>query len=92
MLNGRPTVFVVDDDLSMRESLALLIESAGWQPETFASGLEFLARPRAVSLDSEDRRRYEKLNPYREAGRAALGDLQQRMTGSMKDLAGLGGV
>jgi hypothetical protein len=47
---------------------------------------------RAVSLDSEDRRRYEKLNPYREAGRAALGDLQQRMTGSMKDLAGLGGV
>jgi FixJ family two-component response regulator len=49
MLNGRPTVFVVDDDLSMRESLALLVESAGWQPETFASGLEFLARPRAVT-------------------------------------------
>ena len=47
MSDGKPTVFVVDDDSSVRESLTLLIESAGWQPETFASGLEFLARPRA---------------------------------------------
>jgi FixJ family two-component response regulator len=39
-------VFVVDDDVSVRESLELLISSAGWQPETFASGQEFLARPR----------------------------------------------
>jgi FixJ family two-component response regulator len=49
MSDGRPTVFVVDDDVSVRESLALLIESAGWQPETFASGPEFLARPPAVT-------------------------------------------
>ena len=41
-------VFVVDDDLSVRESLELLIETAGWEPETFASAQEFLARPRAA--------------------------------------------
>lgn len=39
-------MFVVDDDVSVRESLELLIHSAGWQPETFASAQEFLARPR----------------------------------------------
>ena len=43
-----PIVFVVDDDISVRESLELLIESAGWQPETFASAQEFLSRPRAT--------------------------------------------
>ena len=41
-----PIVFVVDDDISVRESLELLIESEGWQPETFVSAQEFLARPR----------------------------------------------
>lgn len=41
-------VFVVDDDISVRESLELLILSAGWQPETFASAKQFLGRPRAV--------------------------------------------
>jgi FixJ family two-component response regulator len=46
--NATPVVFVVDDDISVRESLELLIRSAGWQPETFASGQEFLARPRAL--------------------------------------------
>ena len=40
-----PIVFVVDDDVSVRESLELLIQSAGWRPETFASAAEFLARP-----------------------------------------------
>ena len=39
-------VFVVDDDVSVRESLELLIRTVGWQPETFASALDFLARPR----------------------------------------------
>jgi FixJ family two-component response regulator len=39
-------VFVVDDDVSVRESLESLIRSAGWRPETFASADEFLARPR----------------------------------------------
>jgi FixJ family two-component response regulator len=42
-----PIVFVVDDDISVRESLELLIRCEGWQPETFSSAQEFLARPRA---------------------------------------------
>jgi len=41
-------VFVVDDDISVRESLELLIKTAGWKAETFASAQEFLARPRAA--------------------------------------------
>jgi FixJ family two-component response regulator len=41
------TVFVVDDDASVREALAGLIRSAGLKVETFASAQEFLARPRA---------------------------------------------
>jgi FixJ family two-component response regulator len=41
----RPAVFVVDDDISVRESLELLIRAAGWQPYTFATAHEFLARP-----------------------------------------------
>jgi len=44
----KPIVFVVDDDISVRESLELLIKSSGWQPETFASAGEFLARPRTA--------------------------------------------
>src|SRR5215216_1203194 len=49
MSDGKPIVFVVDDDIAVRESLRLLIESAGWLPETFASGPEFLARPRVLA-------------------------------------------
>src|SRR3954447_4267407 len=45
----KPIVFVVDDDVSVRESLELLIHFAGWQPETFASAQEFLARPRVFT-------------------------------------------
>jgi FixJ family two-component response regulator len=41
-----PVVFIVDDDVSVRESLELLILSAGWQPETFASAEDFLERSR----------------------------------------------
>ncbi len=44
-----PVVFVVDDDVSVRESLELLIRSAGWEPELFASAQEFLARPRTFA-------------------------------------------
>ncbi len=44
-----PIVFVVDDDISVRESLELLIKFAGWQPETFASAEDFLARPRTLT-------------------------------------------
>ena len=39
-------VFVVDDDISVRESLELLIQAEGWQAETFASAQAFLSRPR----------------------------------------------
>ena len=41
-----PVVFVVDDDVSVREALEPLIRYAGWQPETFASAQDFLDRPR----------------------------------------------
>ena len=44
--DATPIVFVVDDDVSVRESLELLVRCAGWQAETFASAQEFLARPR----------------------------------------------
>jgi FixJ family two-component response regulator len=46
MSQATPTVFVVDDDISVRESLELLIRCEGWQPEIYASAQEFLARPR----------------------------------------------
>jgi FixJ family two-component response regulator len=47
MASPTPIVFVVDDDISVRESLESLIRFAGWQPETFASAGEFFARRRA---------------------------------------------
>ena len=46
-MQASPVVFVVDDDVSVRESLELLIGHEGWQVETFESALEFLDRPRA---------------------------------------------
>jgi FixJ family two-component response regulator len=45
MSPATPIVFVVDDDISVRESLEALIRFAGWQPETFASAREFLSHP-----------------------------------------------
>ena len=48
MLQVTPIVFVVDDDVSVRESLELLIRCEGWQPKTFASAQEFLASPRGL--------------------------------------------
>jgi FixJ family two-component response regulator len=44
-----PIVFVVDDDATVRESLELLVQSAGCLAETFASAEEFLARPRVLT-------------------------------------------
>lgn len=43
-----PIVFVVDDDISVRDSLELLITDAGWRPELCASAREFLERPRPL--------------------------------------------
>src|SRR5262249_47415488 len=39
-------VFVVADDVSVRESLELLVRTAGWHPEMFESAQQFLSRPR----------------------------------------------
>jgi FixJ family two-component response regulator len=44
-----PIVFVVDDDISMRESLEALVRQAGWRPQVFSSAEEFLAHPRVVA-------------------------------------------
>jgi FixJ family two-component response regulator len=51
-----PTVAVVDDDISVRESLELLIQNEGWQPALFESAQAFLARfpsvvPNCLILD-----------------------------------------
>jgi FixJ family two-component response regulator len=43
-----PIVFVVDDDVSVRESLELLLRHEGLDAETFISAQEFLNRPRAT--------------------------------------------
>lgn len=47
-LSSKPVVFVVDDDVSVRESLEMLILGEGWHPQTFSSGREFLAHPRVT--------------------------------------------
>ena len=44
-----PIVFVIDDDVSVRESLELLIKSSGWRAETFDAGKNFLSRPRPTA-------------------------------------------
>jgi FixJ family two-component response regulator len=71
-------VFVVDDDVSVRESLEALIRFAGWQPKTFASAHEFLAHrrsdvPSCLILDVL----LPDLNGL---------DLQQRLTGDQAHL------
>jgi FixJ family two-component response regulator len=49
MSQATPVVFVVDDDISVRESLELLIRCEGWQPQLFASAQEFLELPRVLA-------------------------------------------
>ena len=49
MSHNTPIVFVVDDDVSVRESLEGLIRCAGWRVETFASAQAFLTRPRVLA-------------------------------------------
>jgi len=48
MGDANGTVFVVDDDISVRESLELLLKHAGWQPRLFESAQAFLEHPRAT--------------------------------------------
>ena len=45
-MTAKQTVFVVDADRSVRESLELLIDRSGWQSKTFVSATDFLAQPR----------------------------------------------
>ena len=49
MSQATPVVFVVDDDISVRESLELLIRCEGWQPQLLASAQEFLELPRVLA-------------------------------------------
>jgi len=44
------TVFVVDDDLSVREALSSLIRSVGFHVQTFSSAVEFLQQPRPAGV------------------------------------------
>jgi FixJ family two-component response regulator len=46
LATATPVVSVVDDDVSVRESLEVLTRTAGWRVQTFASAEEFVARPR----------------------------------------------
>jgi FixJ family two-component response regulator len=78
MSHATPTVFIVDDDVSVRESLELLIRHAGWRSETFASAEDFLARPRVpgpscLVLDVS----LPRLNGL---------DLQKRVAGDRRDM------
>jgi FixJ family two-component response regulator len=51
MAAAKPIVFIVDDDIAVRESLELLVMAAGWRAEVFASAQEFLARRRPLSAN-----------------------------------------
>jgi FixJ family two-component response regulator len=55
MFDARATAFVVDDDVSVRESIKLLVESAGWRVEAFGCGREVMA------LVISSRNRFESL-------------------------------
>jgi FixJ family two-component response regulator len=49
MSSALPVVYVVDDDISVRESLELLIQTAGWQAELFESAQDFLCCPKVMA-------------------------------------------
>jgi len=49
MSHATPIVFIVDDDISVRESLEALIHTEGWEAKVFPSAQEFLAYPRGVA-------------------------------------------
>jgi len=49
VVKTKPIVFIVDDDISVRESLEALVADCGWRPVVFASAEEFLVHPRPRS-------------------------------------------
>ena len=55
-LRVTPVVFIVDDDVSVHESLEALIRFAGWQVEVFATAQEFLSRRRRVAANGPPHR------------------------------------
>jgi FixJ family two-component response regulator len=73
-----PVVFVVDDDISVRESLESLIRCSGWQPKVFGSALEFLSIPAASAPNCL----------ILDVGLPDLNglDLQNRIAGERKDM------
>lgn len=48
IVDGTPTVFVIADDVAVRDSPELLIRTAGWESGFFASAKEFLCQPRCT--------------------------------------------
>jgi len=46
MLDVTPVVYIVDDDISVREALEGLVQEAGWRPTVFSSARDFLVHPR----------------------------------------------
>jgi FixJ family two-component response regulator len=44
MLSASSVVFIVDDDVSVRESLESMVRQAGWNPKTYSTAQEFLDR------------------------------------------------
>jgi FixJ family two-component response regulator len=46
MSDTTPVVYVVDDDISVRESVETMVAEAGFKPEAFASAEEFLRHTR----------------------------------------------
>ena len=49
MAQSEPIVFVVDDDVSVRESIEALLRHEGWRPEIFESAQQFLAHPKPMT-------------------------------------------
>jgi hypothetical protein len=49
LCSSTPIVFVVDNDVSVRESLVLMIQRPGWQPKSFASATAFCANPKPAT-------------------------------------------
>jgi FixJ family two-component response regulator len=45
MDSSLPTVCILDDEDGVRRSLSRLVRAAGWNPQTFSSAREFMARP-----------------------------------------------
>jgi FixJ family two-component response regulator len=78
MSDVMPIVFVVDDDISVRESLESLIRCEGWQPQTFLSADEFLAHPRAATASC-------LVLDLTLPGQSGL-DLQQRIAADRSDM------